>query len=179
MAKLAFTGSSEVGRLAPFADIDAIVDNVTFASMYCNGQSCLAGTRLFLHDAIYDDFMLRLTTSMQWIKVADPTNPFPLLGCAVWERRGRRVQSYIVIGRQQASLATGGNRVEVAGCNAGWFFDSTVFETTNDSRLAQEEIFGPVVSVIRWSDYERLIHDANNVRYGLAAGLYTNDLKAA
>lgn len=206
VAKLAFTGSGEVGRLVSLAganrlvpvslelggkspnivfpdvspaDIDAIVDNVTFASMYCNGQSCLAGTRLFLHDAIYDDFMQRLTASMQRIMVADPTNPFPLLGCVVSEKQGRRVQSYIDIGKEQASLATGGQRAEVAGCEAGWFFEPTVFETTNDSRIAQEEIFGPVLSVIRWSDYGRLIHDANNVRYGLAAGLYTNDLKAA
>ncbi|WP_313350316.1 aldehyde dehydrogenase family protein [Paracoccus sp. (in: a-proteobacteria)] len=206
IAKLAFTGSSEVGRLISLAganrlvpvslelggkspnivfpdveaaDMDAIVDNVTFASMYCNGQSCLAGTRLFLHDAIYDDFMDRLTASMRRIKVADPTNAFPLLGCVVSEKQGLRVQSYIDIGKQQASLATGGNRASVKGCEAGWFFEPTVFETTNESRIAQEEIFGPVLSVIRWNDYERLIHDANNIRYGLAAGIYTNNLKAA
>ncbi|MGO4841628.1 aldehyde dehydrogenase, partial [Rhizobiaceae sp. 2RAB30] len=65
------------------------------------------------------------------------------------------------------------------GCGAGWFFEPTVFETTNDTRIAQEEIFGPVLSVIRWSDYEKMIHDANDVRYGLASGIYTTNLKAA
>ncbi|WP_288948917.1 aldehyde dehydrogenase family protein [uncultured Paracoccus sp.] len=206
VAKLAFTGSSEVGRLISAAgaqrlvpvslelggkspnivfpdiaaaDMDAIVDNVTFASMYCNGQSCLAGTRLFLHRDIYDDFMQRLVASMRRIRVADPTNSYPLLGCLVSEKQGRRVQSYIDIGKEQASLATGGGRAEVPGCNAGWFFEPTVFETTNDTRIAQEEIFGPVLSVIRWSDYDRLIHDANDIRYGLAAGIYTNDLASA
>jgi acyl-CoA reductase-like NAD-dependent aldehyde dehydrogenase len=164
--------------IAP-TEIDAIVDNVTFASMYCNGQSCLAGTRLFLHDAIYDDFMERLVASMRRIRVADPTNPFPLLGCLVSEKQGRRVQDYIAIGAAQGSLATGGARAEVADCGAGWFFEPTVFETTNDSRIAQEEIFGPVLSVIRWSDTDTMIREANGVRYGLAAGLYTNDLKAA
>src|SRR5690606_29735630 len=111
------------------ADMDAIVDNVTFASMYCNGQSCLAGTRLFLHRDIYDDFMQRLIASMRRIRVADPTNSYPLLGCLVSEKQGRRVQSYIDIGKEQASLATGGGRAEVPGCDAGWFFEPTVFET--------------------------------------------------
>ncbi|PND17881.1 aldehyde dehydrogenase [Ensifer sp. MMN_5] len=206
VAKLAFTGSSQVGRLVSLAganrlvpvslelggkspnivfpdvaaeDIDAIVDNVTFAAMYCNGQSCLAGTRLFLHDKIYDDFMDRLIASMKRIKVADPTNTFPLLGCLVSETQGRRVQGYIDIGRKQGSLATGGNRAEVRGCEAGWFFEPTVFETTNDSRIAQEEIFGPVLSVIRWRDYDKMIREVNDVSYGLASGLYTRDLKWA
>jgi aldehyde dehydrogenase (NAD+) len=206
VAKLAFTGSSDVGRIVSAAganrlvpvslelggkspniifpdietaDIDAIVDNVTFASMYCNGQSCLAGTRLFIHDAIYDDFMAKLIASMRRIRVADPAGEGPLLGCVVSARQGQRVQAYIDIGREQASLATGGERVNVAGCDAGWFFEPTVFETTNDSRIAQEEIFGPVLSVIRWNDYERMIRDANNVRYGLAAGIYTTNLKHA
>ncbi|MCG8428099.1 MAG: aldehyde dehydrogenase family protein [Chromatiales bacterium] len=206
VAKLAFTGSSEVGRIVSHAgsnrlipvslelggkspniifpdigtsDIDAIVDNVTFGSMYCNGQSCLAGTRLFLHDAIYDEFMQRLLASMQRIRVIDPMSQGPLLGCLVSEKQGHRVQSYIDIGRKEASLVTGGNRIEVSGCAAGWFFEPTVFETSNDTRIAQEEIFGPVLSVIRWNDYEKMIHDANNVRYGLASGIYTNNLKSA
>ena len=206
VAKLAFTGSSEVGRIVSVAganrlvpvslelggkspnivfpdvtaqDMDAIVDNVTFASMYCNGQSCLAGTRLFLHEDIYADFMDRLVASMRRIRVADPSSDGPLLGCLVSERQGQRVQSYIDAGKSEARLTTGGKRTQVPGCDAGWFFEPTVFETTNDSKIAQEEIFGPVLSVIKWKDREQLIHDANNVRYGLAAGLYTNDLAAA
>ena len=206
VAKLAFTGSSEVGRIVSAAganrlvpvslelggkspnivfadvapeDIDAIVDNVTFASMYCNGQSCLAGTRLFVHEDIHADFMDRLVASMRRIRVADPTSDGPLLGCLVSAKQGQRVQSYIDAGKAQAKLMTGGGRRQVDGCEAGWFFEPTVFETTNDSKIAQEEIFGPVLSVIRWRDYERLIHDANDVRYGLAAGLYTSSLPLA
>ncbi len=206
VAKLAFTGSPQVGRIisvaganrlvpvslelggkspnivfpdiAP-ADMDAIVDNVIFASMYCNGQSCLAGTRLFLHDAIYDDFMLRLVAGMSRIPVTDPMNEGPLLGCLISETQGRRVQSYIDIGRSEARLVSGGERVNVPGCGTGWFFQPTIFETANRSRIAQEEIFGPVLSVIRWKDREQLIHEANDVRYGLAAGIYTSDLKSA
>lgn len=206
VARLAFTGSSEVGRIVSTAganrlvpvslelggkspnivfpdvtpqDMDAIVDNVTFAALYCNGQSCLAGTRLFLHEDIHADFMDRLVASMRRVRIADPRSDGPLLGCLVSERQGRRVQSYIDVGRAEAKLVTGGERRQVAGCEAGWFFEPTVFETSNDTRIAQEEIFGPVLSVIRWRDYEQLIHDANNVRYGLAAGLYTNSLPMA
>ncbi len=206
VAKLAFTGSSEVGkiiataganRLVPVSlelggkspnivfpditsqDIDAIVDNATFASMYCNGQSCLAGTRLFIHEAIYDDFLSRLIASMQRIRIADPTSDGPLLGCLISASQGNRVQSYIDIGKKTASLAHGGNRVSVEGCESGWFFEPTVFETSNQSRIAQEEIFGPVLSVIRWNDYDDMIHAANDVRYGLAAGIYTSNLKNA
>ncbi len=204
--KIAFTGSSEVGRIVSTAgaqrlipvslelggkspnivfpditpdDMDAIVDNVTFASMYCNGQSCLAGTRLFLHDAIYDDFIDKLKASMERIRVAAPTEQGPLLGCLVSPHQGQRVQSYIDIGKQSAKLITGGQRAEVAGCEAGWFFQPTVFETTNNSRIAQEEIFGPVLSVLRWKDWDQVVHEANDVRYGLAAGLYTQNLRWA
>lgn len=206
VAKLAFTGSSEVGRLVSLAganrlvpvslelggkspnivfpdvdpaDLDAIVDNVTFGAMYCNGQSCLAGTRLFLHDEIYDDFMSRLIASMRRIKVADPTNPFPLLGPVVSERQGRRVQGFIDHGKKDSHLLTGGGRVEVEGCAAGWFFEPTVFETSHDSVIAQNEIFGPVLSVLRWQDYEQMLAEANGVSYGLASGIYTRDLKNA
>jgi acyl-CoA reductase-like NAD-dependent aldehyde dehydrogenase len=206
VAKLAFTGSAEVGRLVSLsgssrlvpvslelggkspnivfpdinpADMDAIVDNVTFGSMYCNGQSCLAGTRLFLHDAIYDDFMERLVASMKRIKVAAPTNPFPLLGCLISEKQGYRVQGFIEKGKAESSLVTGGNRVAVEGCDAGWFFEPTVFETTSDSMIAQNEIFGPVLSVLRWNDHEQMLTEANGVSYGLASGLYTRDLKSA
>ncbi len=204
--KLAFTGSTEVGRIISAAgaqrlvpvslelggkspnivfpdvsadDMDAIVDNVTFASMYCNGQSCLAGTRLFVHDAIYNDFVERLQASMRRIRVTDPTQEGPLLGCMVSATQGQRVQSYIDIGHQSAQLITGGKRAQVEGCDAGWFFEPTVFAVDNNHRLAQEEIFGPVLSVIRWKDREQMIHDANNVRYGLAAGLYTQNLQWA
>ena len=204
--KLAFTGSSEVGRIVSLAgsnrlvptslelggkspnivfpdvsndDIDNIVDNVTFASMYCNGQSCLAGTRLFLHKTIYNDFVERLVASMKRIQIADPTNPFPLLGCLISEKQGKRVQSYIEHGKRHENLVTGGAQVDVKGCASGWFFEPTIFEVDNKSKLAQEEIFGPVLSILKWDDYDQMISDANDVRYGLASGLYTRDLSLA
>lgn len=205
VTKLAFTGSSEVGRLVAeagsrrltpvslelggkspnivFPDADnltAVADNAAFAALYCNGQSCLAGTRLFVHDDIYDSFMTTLTEGFSRVKVGPATDPASTLSGLVSEKQGRRVADYIDKGKSEgAKLVTGGGRTEVAGHEHGWFFEPTLFEVSNDMQIAQEEIFGPVLSVIRWNDYETMLSEANGVRYGLAAGLYTSNLKNA
>lgn len=89
------------------------------------------------------------------------------------------MQGFIDHGKKDSHLLTGGGRVEVEGCAAGWFFEPTVFETSHDSVIAQNEIFGPVLSVLRWQDYEQMLAEANGVSYGLASGIYTRDLKNA
>ncbi|MFI6985235.1 aldehyde dehydrogenase family protein [Embleya sp. NPDC050154] len=201
--KLAFTGSSEVGRLVAAAgadrlvpvslelggkspnivfpdvvdQIDAIVDNAAFAVTYCNGQSCLAGTRLFVHDDIYDTFMTKLVAGFERITLGSPTDPATLVSGLVSQKQGKRVLDYIEIGKNEgAELLTGGRRADIPGNEHGYFVEPTIFATDNRSRIAQEEIFGPVLSVIRWNDYDTMIREANDVRYGLAAGLYTNNL---
>jgi acyl-CoA reductase-like NAD-dependent aldehyde dehydrogenase len=203
--KLAFTGSSEVGRLVATAaaqrlapvslelggkspnivfpdidDIDGVVDNAAFAATYCNGQSCLAGTRLFVHDDVYDDVVGRLVAGVEKIAVGSPVDPTTGLSCMVSERQGKRVLSYIDTGRKEgAKLLTGGERLPIDGNEQGYFIQPTIFEVANDMRIAQEEIFGPVLAVIRWSDYETMISEANGVRYGLAAGIYTANIANA
>jgi len=205
VAKLAFTGSSEVGRIISRAgaerlvpvslelggkspniifpdveDIDAVVDNAMFATMYCNGQSCLAGTRLFVHDAVYDAVMDRLIAGMERVKVGAPLDSDTVLSNLISSKQGQRVLEYIEIGKSEgARLMTGGKRVNIEGHEAGYFIAPTVFEARNDMRIAQEEIFGPVLSVMRWNDYDQMIAEANGVRYGLAAGLYTTNLRNA
>jgi aldehyde dehydrogenase (NAD+) len=205
VAKLAFTGSDVVGRLIseagarrlvpvslelggkspnivfPDADkLDAVIDNVSFASMYCNGQSCLAGTRLFVHDDIFDGFMEKMVAGFERVRVGAATDEATTLSGMVSEVQGQRVLGYIEKGLSEgAKLLTGGQRVEVDGHEHGFFIQPTIFETSNDTSIAQEEIFGPVLSVIRWNDYEKMLFDANNVRYGLAAGIYTSNLKHA
>jgi acyl-CoA reductase-like NAD-dependent aldehyde dehydrogenase len=205
VAKLAFTGSSEVGRIISRAgaerlvpvslelggkspniifpdieDIDAVVDNAMFATLYCNGQSCLAGTRLFVHDAVYDAVMDRLVAGMERVKVGAALAPDTVLSNLVSPEQGERVMNYIGIGKAEgARLMTGGQRIAVEGQAHGHFIAPTVFEADNRMRIAQEEIFGPVLSVIRWKDHDRMIEEANGVRYGLAAGLYTSNLRNA
>jgi aldehyde dehydrogenase (NAD+) len=205
VAKIAFTGSSEVGRiigqagasrLVPvslelggkspnivFPDVDnldGVIDNASFAAMFCNGQSCLAGTRLFVHEDIYKSFMDRMLERMSQLKVGSPLEEDTALGCLVSPRHGERVLKYIAVGKEEgAKLMLGGNRRALKGQEHGYFVEPTVFEVKNKMRLAQEEIFGPVLSVIKWNDYETMIAEANDVRYGLAAGIYTSNLKNA
>lgn len=203
--KLAFTGSSEIGRLVAaagadrlvpvslelggkspnivFPDVadhlDAIVDNTAFAVTYCNGQSCLAGTRLFVHDAVYDAFMNKLAAGFERIRVGGPLDPTSVISGLVSDKQGTRVLDYIDIGKKEASLVHGGLRLEIEGNEHGWFIEPTIFATDNSSRIAQEEIFGPVLSVIRWKDQNQMIREANDVRYGLAAGIYTTNIANA
>jgi acyl-CoA reductase-like NAD-dependent aldehyde dehydrogenase len=106
-------------------------------------------------------------------------DPATRLGCLVSARQGERVLDYIESGKREASLVTGGGRAEVVGSEHGWFIEPTVFETDNSTRIAKEEIFGPVLSVIRGKDYDAMLEQANGVEYGLAAGLYTTNLRNA
>ncbi|MDB5526987.1 MAG: aldehyde dehydrogenase [Devosia sp.] len=205
VAKLAFTGSSEVGRIISAAaaarlvpvtlelggkspnivfpdvqDLDAVVDNAAFAGTYCNGQSCLAGTRLFVHDHIYNAFMDKLVAGLSSLNIGSPIDATTKLSCLVSKTQGERVLDYIDIGgKEGANLVTGGHRQTIAGNEHGYFIQPTVFEANNSMRIAQEEIFGPVLSVIRWNDYETMLEEANGVRYGLASGIYTADLAKA
>lgn len=120
-----------------------------FAATYRNGRSCLAGTRLFVHDDLYDTFLGKLRTSFEGVLLGSPSDPATRLGCLVSQRQGERVLDYIASGKREANLVTGGGRATVDGSEHGWFIEPTVFETTNNSRIAQEETFGPVLSVIR------------------------------
>jgi len=178
--------SLELGGKSPnivfpdIEDMDAVVDNALFAALYCNGQSCLAGTRLFVHDDIYDSFADRLTRAAAGIRVGSPTDERTQLSCLVSAKQGQRVLDYIHTGKtEQARVLTGGERVLVAGHEYGWFIAPTIFEARNSMRIAQEEIFGPVLSLMRWHDYEDMLAQANDVRYGLASGLYTSNLENA
>jgi len=204
VAKLAFTGSPQVGRLIAHAgaerlvpvslelggkspnivfpdidDLDAVIDNVTFAATFCNGQSCLAGTRLFVHDDIYPEFTAKLVAAFESIRIGSPLDPATRLGSLVSAKQGARVLGYLETGKAEANLLTGGGRVEVPGHEHGWFVAPTVFETENRSRIAQEEIFGPVLSLIRWRDFDTMIEQANDIVYGLASGVYTSNLRNA
>ncbi|HGW6095525.1 TPA: aldehyde dehydrogenase [Serratia marcescens] len=205
VSKLAFTGSPEVGRLIGHAaaerlvpvslelggkspnivfpdieDIDAVVDNALFAAMYCNGQSCLAGTRLFIHDSIYEPFVKKLIDKASGLKIGDPRDDSVQLSCLVSAKQGKRVLEYIRIGKAEgAKVLYGGERVQVEGCESGYFIQPTILEVKNKMRVAQEEIFGPVLSLIRWNDYNTMLYEANDVPYGLAAGIYTASLEKA
>lgn len=203
--KLSFTGSTEVGKLVAKAaaerlvpvtlelggkspnivfpdieDMDAVVDNVTFAAIHNNGQSCLAGTRLFVHADIYDSFSTKLVASFERVRIGSPLGEQSRISCLVSEKQGERVLAYIQTGLEEgATLLTGGKRRVVTGCEHGYFIEPTIFAAKNDMRICQEEIFGPVLTLIKWSDYDEMITQANDSEYGLASGIYTRSLKNA
>ncbi|MHC5308333.1 aldehyde dehydrogenase family protein [Bartonella sp. LJL80] len=203
--KLSFTGSTAVGKLVAKAaaeklipatlelggkspnivfpdieNIDDVVDNVTFAAIHNNGQSCLAGTRLFVHESIYDDFRAKLVAAFKRVRVGSPLSEDSRVSCLVSGKQGERVLSYIQLGLDEgATLLTGGKRLDIPGCKHGYFIEPTIFSAQNSMRICQEEIFGPVLTLIKWSDYEEMIEQANDTEYGLASGIYTSQLKNA
>ncbi|WP_153731418.1 aldehyde dehydrogenase family protein [Sporosarcina obsidiansis] len=202
--KLSFTGSEGVGRLIgktagerllpvtlelggksphiifPDVDIERAVENVTFGYCFYNGQSCVLGSRVFVHDAIYDEFMGKLVERAKTVKVGDPTDPSTRVSTLINEKQGKRVLGYIEMAKEEgAKLLVGGNRVTVPNNEHGYFIEPTIFEATNDMRISQEEIFGPVITVMRWNDVDTVIKEANDVGFGLAAGIMTNNLENA
>ncbi|EKS6740449.1 aldehyde dehydrogenase [Enterobacter ludwigii] len=203
--KLSFTGSTQVGKLVAKAgaerlipvslelggkspnivfpdinDIDAVVDNVTFAAIHNNGQSCLAGTRLFVHSDIYDIFCEKLVAAFERVTLGSPLDEKSRVSCLISEKQGKRVLSYIKSGLEEgAILLTGGKRRLIEGCENGYFIEPTILSANNTMRICREEIFGPVLSLIKWTDYEMMIAEANDNEYGLASGIYTSSLKNA
>src|SRR5699024_10898845 len=202
--KLAFTGSVKVGRLVgktagerilpvtlelggkaphivfPDVDIDSAVENATLGYTFFNGESCILGTRLLVHDDIYDEFVEKLIERAKQVKIGPPTNRSTRLASIINEKQGKRVLNYFDIAREEgAKILYGGNRVTVPGHEHGYFIEPTIIEAEPNMRIAQEEIFGPAATVTRWSDVEEVIKIANDVDYGLAAGIMTEDLESA
>ncbi|RSM50712.1 betaine-aldehyde dehydrogenase [Amycolatopsis balhimycina DSM 5908] len=205
--KVAFTGSTEVGRLVtiaatgnmkkvslelggksphivlPDADPKAVAAAAADGIFFNQGQTCTAGSRLYVHSAIYDDVMSALVEEANRIVVGPGHDPASQMGPLVSARQLDTVKSYVESGLDEgATLEAGGSRP--AGLDGdyagGYFLEPTVLtETTHAMRVVQEEIFGPVLVAMRWTDVDDLIDKANDTPYGLAAGLWTNDLTQA
>jgi betaine-aldehyde dehydrogenase len=150
--------------------------NFTWAS-----QSCGSTSRLFVHDAIYDALMPRLLEAIRAFRPGLPTDRATTMGPLVSRQQYDKVLGYIQLGLQEgAKLACGGKRPDDAALRNGWFVEPTVFtDVTQDMRLANEEIFGPVLSVIRWRAEEEMFEQVNRVEYGLTAAIFTTSLANA
>ena len=161
------------------ADLDQAVKGVVSGVFAATGQSCQAGSRLLVQDSIHDEFVARLIEFVRTAKLGDPADPATQIGPVATRPQFDKILSYIELAKQGgATLAFGGNARPEIG--AGQFIEPTIFtDVTNDMRVAQEEIFGPVVSVIRFTDEEDAVRIGNDVVYGLAAGVWTKSLKRA
>ena len=180
------TVTLELGGKSPHiifddVDLEAAVANALFGLYTNTGQICSAGTRLLVQDSIYDRFLERFVERSNQIKVGNPLDFATRMGPLVSEEQLRKVERYVQIGqREGARLVCGGGRPKDAELANGFYHEPTVFaDVTNQMQIAQEEIFGPVGSVIRFSDEDDAVRIGNDVIYGLAAGVQTRDVKRA
>ncbi|HEV3355861.1 MAG TPA: aldehyde dehydrogenase family protein [Pseudonocardiaceae bacterium] len=205
--KIAFTGSTQIGRVItmaalgnmkkvslelggksphivlPDADPVAVAAAAADGIFFNQGQTCTAGSRLYVHADSYDDVMSALLDRASGIVVGPGHEPATQMGPLVSARQLATVTSYVESGLAQgAVLATGGGRPAGLGeaYSGGYFLEPTVLtETTHAMRVVREEIFGPVLAVMRWTEVDDLIAMANDTPYGLSAGLWTHDLAQA
>lgn len=203
--KIAFTGSTEVGRkimaiaaphikkvtlelggkspsiLLPDADLDKAIDGVLFGMFYHAGQLCEAGTRCFVPATLYDEVVERLVARTRQLRLGDPLELETDMGPLISFKQRERVESYIKLGREEgARLAIGGGRPVGELYERGPYLEPTIFtHVDNRWRIAQEEIFGPVLCVICYEELGDAISMANDTMYGLAASVWSRDLQAA
>ncbi len=202
--KIAFTGSTEVGKqimreaagtlkrvslelggkspniVFADADMDAAVRGAMTGIFYNKGEVCAAGSRLLLEQRIHDEFVEKLTARVKGLKVGDPLDKATRMGPVVSRPQLETVLGYIEAGtREGATLVTGGQRAAVGG-GKGYFVEPTIFTgVTNTMKIAREEIFGPVLSVIPFKDLDEGLATGNETFYGLAAAVWTRDVAKA
>ncbi len=204
--KVAFTGETATGRLImeaaaksnlkrpslelggkspnivfADADMDTAVRG-TFTGIFFNqGQVCCAGSRLFVEEKVHDQFMEKLVARAEKIRQGDPLDPRTTMGPQVSKEQMDKVLSYLEIGRGEgAEVAYGGGPSALAEESGGYFVQPTIFDHgTNAMRLAREEIFGPVLTTITFREIEDVVREGNDTLYGLAAGVFTSDVRKA
>jgi acyl-CoA reductase-like NAD-dependent aldehyde dehydrogenase len=159
-------------------DFNAAVANVVNAAMFSTGQKCTATSRVIVEDAIYDKFVAALVESTKKLKVGDGMQPGIEIGPAVDEDALNTMLDYVKIGNEEgAELLCGGNRLTGGAFDKGYFIEPTVFGNVTESmRIAQEEIFGPVLAVMRATDFADAMRIANNVPFGLSASIQTSNV---
>jgi aldehyde dehydrogenase (NAD+) len=172
-------GGKNAQIVMPDADMELALNGVLWGAFGTTGQRCTATSRLILHEKIYDDFLGMLTDRVNKLKVGDGALAGTEVGPIINEPQLQNTERYVGIGKSEgAKCVTGGEKVKDAG--SGWFYKPTIFSgVTRDMRIAREEIFGPVLSVLKCSSLEDAISIANDIVYGLSSSIYTRDINAA
>ena len=178
--------SLELGGKSPTmvfedADLDHAVNGVLYGIFSSSGESCIAGSRLFVASAIYEQFLDRLTQGAAALRVGDPADERTQMGPLITGRHRESIERYVELGVSEGGrIRTGGQRPEGGIYDKGYFYRPTIIEgLDNRARISQEEIFGPVLVAMPFDNEENLIEQANDSVYALAAGIWTRDYKRA
>ena len=162
------------------ADLDLALDSVIWSAFGTSGQRCTAASRLVVHRAVHDEFVGRLRDRVGRLVLGDGLLETTDVGPVINETAVERIAGYAAIGRQEAQLVIGGEPAREGDLAKGSFFQPTIFtEVKPDARIAQEEIFGPVASVIPVDSWEEAVRIVNSVKYGLSSSLFTRDVNLA
>lgn len=202
--KLAFTWYTEVGKnysraaekLIPAtlelggksaniilddANIEKALDGVQLGILFNQGQVCCAGSRIFVQEGIYDDFVAKVKEKFEKIKIGDPLNPNTQMGSQIDEKQAEKIVNYIEIAKKEGGeVIVGGERYTENGCDKGAFVKPTLIAGVNNGcRISQEEVFGPVSVIIKFKTDEEVIAQANDSEYGLAGAVFSTNITRA
>jgi acyl-CoA reductase-like NAD-dependent aldehyde dehydrogenase len=170
-------GGKNAQIVMPDADLDLALDGVLWGAFGTTGQRCTATSRLLVHDDVHDALLERLVSRARELKLGYGLDAGVDVGPLINQAALDKVEKYVAIGKQEAELVLGGERATGEGLDDGYFFQPTIFDSVKPgSRLATEEIFGPVLSVIRFSDADEAFRINNEVKYGLSSSIYTRDV---
>jgi acyl-CoA reductase-like NAD-dependent aldehyde dehydrogenase len=163
------------------ADLDQAVNGVVAGIFAATGQTCIAGSRALIHRRVYDSFVERLIALAKSARMGNPLDPATQVGPVTTHAQYEKVLDYMRVGKEEGAVCLlGGGPAQRPECGSGWFVEPTIFSgVRTDMRIANEEVFGPLLSLIQFDDDDEAVRIANNTVYGLAAGVWTSSIRRA